>query len=243
MGDNIVNFYAGQPPLNRLSFHRQSADKINAHLRDASARFVAFKDFKPLMTSGQAGQLRFLSYDEVEPIVQKPFVSPPPEHADNKDQARFYQSARLPHTLSPVVFLGIDDRPAASSSSVPASSDPRAPKGVPYFAVSADHTDWLPSGAEWGDARASASAMDPWTAGIFAVGRALVDWNSRNRFCAACGSPTYSLWAGWKRNCTTAIDGPKEGKEECFSLKGLHNFAYPRTDPVRPSLHLAGLTC
>lgn len=54
---------------------------------------------------------------------------------------------------------------------------------------------------------------------------------SSPKFCAACGSPTYSLWGGWKRFCTSAL-APEEGKTPCFSTKGLHNFAYPRTDPV-----------
>lgn len=53
------------------------------------------------------------------------------------------------------------------------------------------------------------------------------------QFCAACGSKTYSLWAGWKRSCSSALDPEgAEGKGPCFSLQGLHNFAYPRTDSV-----------
>lgn len=58
------------------------------------------------------------------------------------------------------------------------------------------------------------------------------------QFCAACGSPTYSLWGGWKRSCTSALE-PEEGKEPCFSTKGLHNFAYPRTDSVCPGSRIS----
>jgi hypothetical protein len=43
MGDNIVNFYAGQPPLNRLSWVRPSAESLNGHLHNDKARFIAFK--------------------------------------------------------------------------------------------------------------------------------------------------------------------------------------------------------
>lgn len=35
-------------------------------------------------------------------------------------------------------------------------------------------------GAEFGDARASASSMSGWEAGVFAQARALIDWNCRN---------------------------------------------------------------
>ncbi|ORY35702.1 NUDIX hydrolase domain-like protein [Naematelia encephala] len=232
MGDNIVNFYAGQPPLNRLSFHRNSAEKLNDHLHAENARFILFKDFKPLVHAGEPGKTLFLSREQVKSHLGGDFTGPSPEDIGNKDRARIHESARLPNTVPALVFLGIDDRPSASPDSVPATQDPTAPKGVPYFALEVKtDNDWLPEGGEWGDARASASAMDGWEAGIFAAGRAMVDWNARNKFCPACGSPTYSLWGGWKRSCTTAIS-PIPGKEPCFSLKGLHNFAYPRTDPV-----------
>ena len=36
-----ASFYAGQPPLNRLSFQRNDADKLNAYLPDA--KFMLFQ--------------------------------------------------------------------------------------------------------------------------------------------------------------------------------------------------------
>jgi NAD+ diphosphatase len=39
-------------------------------------------------------------------------------------------------------------------------------------------------GGEFGEARASAGAMSGWEAGLFAQGRALVDWNVRNKVSA-----------------------------------------------------------
>lgn len=207
------------------------------------------REFKPLVKKDAPGELLFLGRKDVESRIGPDWQAPSPEDADNKDRSRIFESARLPHTLPALVFLGIDDRPDASKDSVPAKVDPRHPQGVPYFAIDAGKEKWEVEGGEFGDARASASSMSGWEAGIFAQARALIDWNCRNlvsthhspkrawpnsqQFCAACGSPTYSLWGGWKRNCTTAIERP-EGKEPCFSTKGLHNFAYPRTDPVRP---------
>lgn len=58
--------------------------------------------------------------------------------------------------------------------------DPLAPEGIPYFALNAPK-DFEIEGGEFGDARGSANAMDGWTAGVFAQGRALIDWNVRNR--------------------------------------------------------------
>lgn len=100
--------------------------------------------------------------------------------AESKDRKRLFESARLPHTLPALVFLGIDDRPDASSDSVPAQVDPRNPQGVPYFAIDAGKEEWTIEGAEFGDARASASSMSGWEAGIFAQARALINWNCRN---------------------------------------------------------------
>ncbi|WWD19175.1 hypothetical protein CI109_103633 [Kwoniella shandongensis] len=234
MGDNIVNFFAGQPPLNRLSFQRHSSETLNKHRSDPKAQFVLYRDFKPLIKKGEEARLLFLSLEDVRDKLG-PEYSTAPEGTTDKLQLKLYESARLPYTSSALVFLGIDDRsdPTTNASS---ATDHLNPTGIPYFALDAVGSEWdfiiEQRGGEWGDARASATALKAWEAGIYAQGRALVDWNVRNKFCPACGSRTYSLWGGWKRNCTSALEPPKEGKEPCFSTKGLHNFAYPRTDPV-----------
>lgn len=76
-----------------------------------------------------------------------------------------FESARLPYDLSALVFLRIDDRPDAPPNSVPANEDPRAPRGVPYFGLDAGVAGIeAPEGAEFGDARASASALEGWEA-------------------------------------------------------------------------------
>ena len=101
----------------------------------------------------------------------------------DKDRARILESARLPHTLAPLVFLGIDDRTPASHQGKPAKVDPLCPEGIPYFAldVGKDGAEYEKLGGVWGDARGSANAMDGWTAGVFAQARALIDWNVRNK--------------------------------------------------------------
>lgn len=72
----------------------------------------------------------------------------------------------------------------------------------------------------------------------------LIDWNKRNVFCTACSRPLRSVWAGWKRTCIPAEPAAGGAEiEACSSKKGVHNFNYPRTDPVcimgRRGLHLA----
>jgi len=124
--------------------------------------------------------LHFLSFKDVESRVGPDWQAPQGADAESKDRKRLFESARLPHTLPALVFLGIDDRPDASKDSVPAQVDPRNPQGVPYFAIDADKEDWVVEGAEFGDARASASSMSGWEAGVFAQARALIDWNCRN---------------------------------------------------------------
>nr|KIR49312.1 NAD+ diphosphatase [Cryptococcus bacillisporus CA1280] len=228
MGDNIVNFYSGQPPLNRVSFQRHIPEKINAHLQNPDTRFYLFKNFQPLVKKGEIGAPLYLQRKDVDHFVKDGFGMAP--SSSSQQTAKLYEAIRLP-SLAPLIFLGIDDHCEPTTNASPAI-DHLNPQGTAYFAVDVTDVpfDEEKVGGEWGEARASGGAMEGWDAGVFAQARALVDWNGRNKFCPACGSPTYSLWAGWKRNCASVLN-PTEGKD-CFSTKGLHNFAYPRTDPV-----------
>lgn len=68
------SFYAGQPPLNRLSFHRNDTQRMTEHLNAAQARFVLFRDGKPLLklagAEGKYDGLYFAEYKEVEGYVK-----------------------------------------------------------------------------------------------------------------------------------------------------------------------------
>ncbi|KAJ3085298.1 Peroxisomal NADH pyrophosphatase nudt12 [Quaeritorhiza haematococci] len=77
--------------------------------------------------------------------------------------------------------------------------------------------------AFWADLRPHAFALEGPEAAMAAQGHSMVDWHARNKFCPACGSRTNLGEAGYKRVCTN---------ESCISHKGVHNFSYPRTDPV-----------
>jgi len=137
-----------------------------------------------------------------------------------------------------IIFLGIREEegkpllPESGNSAV-------TPSGEPYFAIEVNsHTDLKEAALEilkeskpsWIDLRSASARFPQESSGIVAEAKCLLDWNGRNRFCAGCGMPTQSVWAGWKRRC---LPGNKpEGSPPCISKKGVHNFQYPRTDPV-----------
>jgi NAD+ diphosphatase len=81
-------------------------------------------------------------------------------------------------------------------------------------------------------------------AAMYAQGRALLDWNARNPFCAGCGQPTLSVQAGTKRVCPptdfaplanaqggSIPDTPNE-RPSCATRHGVSNLCFPRTDPT-----------
>lgn len=257
------SFYAGQPPLNRLSFQRQAAAVLNAYL--PSARFIVFDLGRVLCPPGQYDTPYYLSLEQVRPLVGAGFEEPP--EGSDADGTKATKAAKARQAARPVgapalVFLGIDERGFERENAHAHALE--RPKGTPYFAIDSSGTGFAqpkqdkgkgPKGeaggegegevggeaggeaggegeagvvGSWGDARASGGAMGAFDAGVFATGRALADWNGRNRHCAACGARTYSLWGGWKRACASALSDPGA----CFSNTGLHNFAYPRTDAV-----------
>ncbi|KAJ9117465.1 hypothetical protein QFC22_004315 [Naganishia vaughanmartiniae] len=132
------------------------------------------------------------SSSSTTPQQQQP---PPPA-------TKSFQSARLPTSAPTLVFLGIDDRPAAAAhhptspeDATPAKVDPKSPQGVPYFAIAvpapapppqeqgtaeeekSENTAFLPGlkrAHEFVEPRLAGSVLDPWQANIFAEARAMI---------------------------------------------------------------------
>lgn len=71
---------------------------------------------------------------------------------------------------------------------------------------------------------------------MFAQARSMIDWNTRNSFCAGCGSPNLSVQAGYKRVCPpTDLNGsgaPPVDRPDCPTRHGVSNVCFPRTDPT-----------
>jgi NAD+ diphosphatase len=65
------------------------------------------------------------------------------------------------------------------------------------------------------DLRTAAAQWSPFEATVFAQARAVLHWQSRHRFCGACGGTLHYLRGGWQGHC-----------DAC----GLDH--YPRTDPA-----------
>jgi NAD+ diphosphatase len=94
--------------------------------------------------------------------------------------------------------------------------------GRAHFAIDTTGTS-VASDTELVDVRALAPAIATGEAAILAEARSLLDWHSRHRFCAQCGSATRVASAGWVRRCP-----------DC---RASH---FPRTDPVVIMLAIHG---
>lgn len=63
----------------------------------------------------------------------------------------------------------------------------------------------------------------------------MIDWNTRNPFCAGCGSPNLSVEAGYKRVCppTDRKGGSDPApRPDCPTRHGVSNLCFPRSDPT-----------
>lgn len=79
---------------------------------------------------------------------------------------------------------------------------------------------------------------------MFAQARSVIDWNTRNRFCAGCGRANLSVEAGYKRVCppTDLKDADADAAPsdtpvpvvlpDCPTRHGVSNTCFPRTDPT-----------
>ncbi|GAA5858823.1 hypothetical protein JCM8547_005002 [Rhodosporidiobolus lusitaniae] len=148
-----------------------------------------------------------------------------------------------------LVFLGVDERSAPESAqSLPLTKpdesstlETHSPYGIPYWAFDVSQLSKFKAkvlaegeGREFADLRAGSQTIPPDEAAIGAEARSLVDWNTRNRFCPSCARPVRSIWAGWKRQCVPGSPASPSAPSSpaCLSRKGVHNYQYPRTDPV-----------
>ncbi len=75
--------------------------------------------------------------------------------------------------------------------------------GVPWFALPAEALDAATASEvpAWGGLREVAALLDPLEAGLFAYAKALLLWQSRARYCGACGSPMALRRGGHSARC------------------------------------------
>ncbi|KAK6458167.1 hydrolase [Scheffersomyces xylosifermentans] len=69
-------------------------------------------------------------------------------------------------------------------------------------------------------------------AALFSHGSMYLDWLSRNRFCASCGTKVIPIHAGGKLYCTN-VTKRENGKYDCpVKNASVSNVSFPRTDAV-----------
>ncbi|KAF5386214.1 hypothetical protein D9615_002316 [Tricholomella constricta] len=255
-----VNMFSGSP-LNRLSWLRSSHPFLNAIIVSPKTQWLVFNSGQPLVLANtdllHKQSLAFLNTKDV-----RPFLGPEPFFGQGKEEGELVvespdvqhsptEAAR--HRNPPVVFLGLQEN--SKTNALPSSEfvDPEAAianlDGIPYFAMDVAELDLAPERLKeildstspaqsgqvlsWSEPRVLMTGLDSFSGAVFAEARSLVDWNLRNKFCPGCGSPTYSMWGGWKLYCFSLLPwADNTGRKSCPTSKGLHNFTHPRTDPV-----------
>ncbi|KAK2463091.1 hypothetical protein APHAL10511_004746 [Amanita phalloides] len=257
-----VNKFGGSP-LNRLSWLRSSHTFLNAIITLPTTRWLLFNGGKPLIlpVSSQITKedIGFLTTQDVKPLLgPEPYFGQGkdqgeivPESAESSghsplDAARYHGN--------PIVFLGVLERGSVSAPLLQdILEDPAVAVaqlgGTPYFAMEVSDLDLSPEelaqflrntdmgrqGIDlmWTEPRSLSVSLEMEAAGIFAVSRTMVDWNSKSKYCPACGCRTYSQWGGWKLSCTSLLPWvDNTGRKPCPTAKGLHNVTHPRTDGV-----------
>jgi len=76
-----------------------------------------------------------------------------------------------------------------------------------WFAVPADCAASMSSDVEWIDLRTAAMRLTDFDSGLAAYAKALLLWQTRVRFCGACGHPTERQQAGHSARCMQADCG------------------------------------
>lgn len=225
-GQNIYDAYYTTSPLTRLSFLRQSNELLHKASQHSSAKYLCMHELNPLRDSNNS--LLFLPYSKVKSIIGEPYAD------STKVTIESFNSLFL---SPPLVFLGLDLESKASNVSL--STDPsQVYKGTPYFAL--DCTDireellssLTSATTNFEPTRVDLTLSHP-EAAVFAQARSYLHWLSHNRFCSSCGSPNLVINGGTKIMCPPHDAAfPNRPPRNCQTRTGLHNTAFPRTDPT-----------
>ncbi|KAG0134354.1 NUDIX hydrolase domain-like protein [Tuber indicum] len=240
-GQEIVNYFSGSP-LNRVSFLRSNTAFLRAAL--PRSKFLLLRDLEPLAASKTT--LAWVGYETVRALVGNPFDT------EEEEFLRGYDSRVEIPTL---VFLGMNEEGTGGGGggeSFEFEGEGGKYVGGPCFALDVTEKGSLKEecekvqeeavkgaeGREFRKVRLDLSLV-PSDAAILAQARSLLDWNNRNQFCSACGARTVSVHAGTKRICPPSDrafqkdpEDPPFERPPCISRKGIHNIAFPRTDPT-----------
>jgi len=194
-----------------VSFLRPDHAFLSQAIRHPTSTFLLFNTLEPLLSAPDA--LATVTFSDVTPIIgQDPFSKSEQETIDE-----YNSSVYVPQ----IIFLGLDERKDGFVYK-------EHYKGVPWFALDVTPKGGVVQECEAliqslktkgldfskGRMHMSLPAQEgqslirtpkchqlTTTAAIYAEARHLLDWNARNPYCAACGYPTMSVNAGFKRTC------------------------------------------
>jgi NAD+ diphosphatase len=225
-------------PLNRVSFLRGDHKFLSAAVKHPSTSFLVFSNLSPL--SHDPTRLCYVSYKDIQLLIgNDPYLQ-----SDEELIASYDSSVTLPN----LIFLGLNEQ---NKSGFVWSIY----HGSPYFALDITSrgakSEAAPNlikkfenqGLSFLEGRTHMT-LPASEAAIYAEGRALLDWNARNPFCASCGHSTLSVNGGFKRVCPpkdlasskgdSSGNGPSPPIERppCVTRKGISNLSFPRTDPT-----------
>ncbi|KAH9845738.1 Peroxisomal NADH pyrophosphatase NUDT12 [Teratosphaeria destructans] len=216
------NAYFSNGPINRLAFLRTQHELLDKASTHPSAKYLTFNELNPLRDVD--GQFAYLGYMDVKDTIGRPYEK------DEKTQVHEFDPNSHHSTI---IFLGLDLEGSISNGGVQLG----AYTGTPYFAIDVTPAHYSQfkqqqefQGRKHTPTRIDLSLTRPNSA-ILSHARSLLDWNNRNRFCSACGGHTLSTHGGAKVVCPPADKGIAR-PTACATRVGLHNQAFPRTDPT-----------
>lgn len=248
-GKETVNYYSGSN-LNRYSFLRPDHVFLRNAFLSAKARFMALDNLNPLVNND--GQISWLGLEDVEILIGSHLY----EISEEETIKQFNSTKFYPLVL----FLGLWEHGLASVEQF-ATSEHGTVKGLPFFAIdvtakgadSESSAAFLEKQKEQGrviQTNPRAMTLKPdggqnpapsflhtrlltnSPAAIYAQARSMIDWNTRNSFCAGCGNPNLAVHAGYKRVCPPADASAKTTRGDCPTRHGISNVCFPRTDPT-----------
>ncbi|KAK4624288.1 NAD-capped RNA hydrolase [Fulvia fulva] len=216
------NAYFSNGRIDRLAFLRMQHELMHKASTSSSAKYWTFNELNALRDWD--GKFAYVDYEDVADFIGQPY------HKDEKPQIQEFDPDQHHPSL---VFLGLDLEGGCRSNAVQLGHY----RGQPYFAldVTSSHYDaFRAKQAEKGRDHTPTRIdlkLDRNDSAILSHARSLLDWNTRNRFCSAWGGRTLSSNAGHKVVCPPNDAGIPR-KRSCPTRIGLHNQAFPRTDPT-----------
>lgn len=178
------------------------------------------------LVDASTNKFAYLDYPTIAPLIGRPYEK------DEKTQLAEFDSS---HPRPTLVFLGLDLEDTTSPVQLGAYT------GTPYFALDSSHpvfaslkTHQATLGRIHKPTRIDLTLSQSDSA-ILSQSRSLLDWNARNTHCSACGSRTLSTHGGAKVVCPptdAATTTTQPSRRACPTRVGLHNQAFPRTDPT-----------